>query len=232
MQSAQAKEEKIVLKNNTKRAHVAIYVFWAICLVNVVAVFFGYLELELLQGVRDGDFVTDESLEASDVRQGIVGVLQMAAYITSMVVFLNWFRRAYGNLHRIKSDYLDNSEMMTVWGFVIPIISLYKPYRIAKEIMTETQRELKRAVADYSQPPNYVIIRLWWVLFLITNYIGRYAIKSFFKADTIDQLISSSQAYIVSDSVDIFAAVVTILMIKAIAEKECLLFDHFSEAAD
>ena len=35
------------------------------------------------------------------VIQGIIGLLQTGLYIASIVTFLNWFRRAFGNLHRI-----------------------------------------------------------------------------------------------------------------------------------
>lgn len=118
---------------------------------------------------------------------------------------------------------------MSIWGFVIPIINLYKPYRIAKEIVIETQNQLKEMIPNYQEPPNFAIIRVWWILFLITNYIGKHALKSAFKTDTVEQLITSSQIYLVSDFVDIIAAFVTIMMIKTIAEKEQTLFEQFNE---
>ena len=224
--------EKIELKDNSKRAKLIVNVFWAICILNLIAVISGYFEFELLERIRDGEIISEQEANANDLRQGVIGIFQSGFYIASIILFLNWFRRAYGNLHRTRIKQLEYSETMAVWSFVIPIISLYRPYKIAKEIVVETRKKLNELTSDYKSQTNLSIIGVWWALFLITNYIGQFSLKSVFKDDTIDQLITSTQAYMVSDFMDIPAAIVTLLMIKQISRDENVLFEKINTGAN
>lgn len=218
------KLETMNLKDNSKRAKRIVIVFWGICLLNLMAVISGYLELELLEKIRAGDTISEQEANANDLRQSIIGIVQTGFYIASVLLFLSWFRRAYGNLHRMRIKNLEYSETMTIWSFIIPIISLYRPYKIAKEIIIETRKKLSELTSNYKFQSNLSILGVWWGLFLITNYIGQFALRSVFKNETIDQFITSTQAYMVSDFMDIPTAIVTILMIKQISRDENVLF--------
>lgn len=214
------------LKNNFDRARFAIYIFWAICLLNIVAVISSYFEYELLERIYAEGNYTEEEINANDLRQGIIGLLQSSFYIASIVLFLNWFRRAYGNIKRLGVP-LNHEENMAVWCFIIPIISLYRPYQVAREIVIEMRKKLSETVTNYYTSTKTSILGLWWALFLITNFIEQIALRTVFKDETIEQIISSTQAYLVSDFMDIFAALVTLIMIKQISKEESLLFETF-----
>lgn len=219
-----APSEKLL--DNTKRASLAINVFWGICVINFLAAISGYMELGLLEKIRDGAYVTEEQASMNDLRQTVVALIQAGIYLASMITFLNWFRRAYGNLHRMNFN-LDHNESMAVWSFFIPIISLYRPYQIAKEIATSTRRKLSELSLDSSSLDNLSVIGVWWAFFLITNYIGQFAFKSILKEETLEQVITSNQIYLMSDLADIPAALVTLLMIKKIAEGEAKIFSKY-----
>ena len=107
----------------------------------------------------------------------------------------------------------------------IPIINLYRPYIIAKEIAVETNNKLIEIVPDYKPLLNFSFIGFWWGLYLISNYIGQFAFNSILKDDTIDQMITSTIAYMASDITDILAAIVTLIMIRKISKLETLLFN-------
>ncbi len=49
-----------------------------------------------------------------------------------------WFRRAYFNLHQ-KVSYLSHSEGWAAGSWFVPIVNLYRPYQIMKEIYVETK---------------------------------------------------------------------------------------------
>ena len=225
------KTETIELKDNSNRSKLIINVLWGICILNIIAVISGYFEYELLERIKVGIY-SEQEVESNDSRQAIIGLLQSGLYITSIVLFLNWFRRAYGNLHRIGIRTLEHSETMAVWSFFIPIISLYRPYKIAKEIAVETRNKITEIIPDNNTKLNLSIIGFWWAIFLTTNYIGQFAFKSILKSDTIEQIITSTQAYMVSDLSDILAAIVTILMIKHISRYESLLFENINTGAN
>jgi len=210
--------------DNSNRASIAIKIFWCICIANLLAVISGFYEFELLERIRLGEHFTDEEATMNDLSQGVIGLIQSALYIASIITFLNWFRRAYGNLHRIGVG-LEHNESMAVWSFFIPFVSLYRPYKIAKEILVETRKKISKFDEKNSASRSFPILGLWWALFLITNWIGQFAFKSFMKDETLEQMITSTQAYMFSDFVDIPAAFVTILLIKQIASDERKLFN-------
>ncbi len=93
--------EKFEIWDNSKRAKTVMTIFWILTGLTVIGIVSGYFELEILKNAQQGEFISDEEANASDTRQMIIGILQTGLYIASIVVFLNWFRRAYGNLHRI-----------------------------------------------------------------------------------------------------------------------------------
>jgi hypothetical protein len=211
------------LQDNSKRAKVATIVFGLICIINIVAVISGYWEYELLEKIRIGENISEEEAIFNDLRQGIVGIFQFVVYLTSIVVFLMWFRRAYENLHKLGIDYLEYNTNMAVWSFFIPFINLYRPYKIMKEIWIESQEQLKKLVPEANINTSIFIVGFWWALFLITNYIGNFAFKTIFKDDTIQDLIKSTQAYMVSDFFDIPAAFVTLILIHNVSKVEAKL---------
>ncbi|WP_348772859.1 DUF4328 domain-containing protein [Aquimarina sp. MMG016] len=105
------------------------------------------------------------------------------------------------------------------------MISLFRPYSLAREITTETKNRVSQLNPEHKSNINFSIIGFWWALFIITNYIGSFAFKTLFKDDTIDQFITSTQAYMFSDFMDIPAAILTLVMIQQISKEEKLLFD-------
>jgi hypothetical protein len=69
------------------------------------------------------------------------------------------------------------------------------------------------------------LINAWWIFFIITNYLGYVALKSLFKDDSMDQLINSTKAYIISDFFDITSAILTIIVIKIVSNAEAQLYE-------
>ncbi len=218
------------LKENSKRARIAVIIFAAVCVLNIFAVVSGLMEYELLERIRMDEFVTEEQANANDLRQAIIGLLQSVAYIMSIIFFLNWFRRAYGNLHRLGIDYLNYKQSMAVWSFFIPFINLYRPYKIMKEIWIETQEQIEKLAPEFHINKSTLLVGIWWTLFLISNYVGQFAFRSIFREDTLQDLINSTMAYMVSDFIDIPAALVTLLLILRISKYETKLQEWIRNA--
>ncbi|MEQ9231814.1 MAG: DUF4328 domain-containing protein, partial [Cyclobacteriaceae bacterium] len=159
-------------------------------------------------------------------------------YIVSIVVFLQWFRRAYFNLTTagIKAE---ESDSWTIWGFVIPIISLYKPYQMMKELADKMHAHIMlNSISFQTEKPNF-IIGIWWAAYLIKNVIAQLSLRVFNGENSVDELITSSKAALASDVFDIIAALITLAMIKQIHQMETSfsqlpkngdLFDGFGES--
>ena len=213
----------IEIWDNSKRAKNLVIVFWVLNGFTVIGIISGFLELEILKNAQAGEFVDESTANANDMRQMIIGFLQTGLYITSVVVFLNWFRRAYGNLHRIGINYLKHGESMAVWTWFIPIIVLFRPVKIMNEIWIETQEKIKNINSNYSIKKGGLLIGLWWALFILSNFIGRYVLNSIFKDDTIEQLIEANIAILISDIAQITEALVVILIVSKLSKIESKL---------
>ncbi|MEZ4916293.1 MAG: DUF4328 domain-containing protein [Chitinophagales bacterium] len=64
------------------------------------------------------------------------------------------------------------------------------------------------------------LIAFWWILFIISNIFGRYILKSAFKSNTIEELIESSQAMLISDIFQVVEALLVILIVYNVSKME------------
>lgn len=222
--------ENIEIWDNSKRAKNLIIVFWILIGLNAIGIISGYLELEILKNLQLGILVDDSTANANDMRQMVIGLLQTGLFIASIVVFLNWFRRSYGNLHRLGLKYLDHSESMAVWAWFIPLIVFFRPVQIMYEIWTETQEKIKKMDSTYVIKNGLLIIGLWWALFIISNFVGRYVLKTAFKDETLEQLIESSQAILISDILQIPEALLVILIVYQLSKMESKLAEEVKKS--
>lgn len=221
---------QVTIWDNSRRVKQLMVVFWILVGMTVIGVLSDYMELELLKAIQSGIALDQEEISANDLRQGVIAILQTGLYIASIIVFLQWFRRAYGNLHRLGINYLRHKESMAIWAWMIPIICVFRPVQIMNEIWKETQKGIKKYDSTFSIKNGELIIGLWWTLVIITNFIGRYLLKTAFKQDTIEQLIESSQASIVSDVLQIVEALLIITIVSKISKFETRLANEIENS--
>ena len=80
---------------------------------------------------------------------------------------------------------------MTIWGFVIPIVCYFWPYQIMSDIWVRTQHHIKNLKPNFLKSNDGYLIGIWWALFVISALIGKVILKTVFKDETIDELITS-----------------------------------------
>ena len=221
--NSQSEQELIEIKDNSKRAKILMIVFWVLIGLTLIGLLTGYNELQILKKAQIGEFVSEQEAETSDLIQQMLGLVLLGLYIASVVVFLNWFRRAYGNLHRMGIEYLKYKEPMAVWNWFIPIVWFYKPVQIMNEIWAETQERIKTFDSSYVIKSDGLLIGLWWTLFILSNFIGRYVLQTAFKQDTIEQLIESSEATLISNIMQIPEALLVVLIVYKLSKMESKL---------
>ena len=156
----------------------------------------------------------------NDLRQGVLALLQIGFFIATIIVFLSWFRRAYGNLHRMGINYLRHKESMAIWSFVIPIVSLWWPVQIMNEIWSETQEKIKQADPSYLIKHGEMLIGGWWTLYIVTGIIDRYVFRMSMGEDSLEELLRISQATMVLDFLQLIEALVVIYLVSKISTME------------
>lgn len=216
------------LKPNGQRAKNAITLIWIVLSLEILSLISAYLQYDLLKTVANGGEISMETVNANNTREQILGIIYLIAYIISGITFIQWFRRAYFNLH-LRVEYLSNSEGWAAGSWFVPIISLYRPYQIMKEIYQETRELLIRKSIGFNQSFSTNALGWWWALWVINNLIGQFVFRYSMKAESIDELITSTVASMIGYIAGIPLALITVKVIKDYSNVEPLLNEIIDE---
>jgi hypothetical protein len=210
------------LKSNGQRAKNAITLIWIVLVFEIISLISGYFQYDLLQTVANGGEVSTETASANDTREQIIGIFYLIAYIISGITFIQWFRRAYFNLH-LKVNHLSQTEGWAAGSWFVPFINLYRPYQIMVELYKETKELFIKKGLSFNQ--NYTTSSLgwWWTLWIINGIIGQFVFRYSMKAESIDELTISTVAGMIGNIVGIPLALITIKVIKDHSDVESLL---------
>jgi len=210
------------LRPNKQRARNAIMLIWIVMGLEVVLLISGYLQYELLNQWANGGAISIESADANDSREQILSIVYMIAFITSAVMFIQWFRRAYYNLHQ-KINYLSYSEGWAAGAWFVPILNLFRPYQIMKELYNETKNLLLKNGLNISKSFSTNLLGLWWALWLITHFLSNFIFRFTMNAETIHEFISATTFSMILNILGIPLALIAIKVIKDYSNIEPLL---------
>ncbi|HLS30255.1 MAG TPA: DUF4328 domain-containing protein [Flavobacteriaceae bacterium] len=210
------------LRPNGKRAKNAITLIWIVLGVDMILLVARYFEYDLIQTAIIGGYISQEAVDANDLRIRIIGIVYLIVYIISAITFIRWFRRAYYNLH-LKLNYLDHKEGWAAGSWFVPIINFYRPYQIMKEMYQETKELLlKKGIAPHGISSNG-LVHGWWGLWVLNNVIAQVANRTAKSAETLEVLLATTIAHIVVSILFIPLAIITVKVIKNYASAEPLL---------
>tara|TARA_R110000868_G_scaffold230629_1_gene483868 strand:+ start:347 stop:1024 length:678 start_codon:yes stop_codon:yes gene_type:complete len=212
------------LKPNLQRAKNAVILIWVVLTIEIISLISGYLQYDLLQTVANGGEISIDTANANDTREQIIGIVYLVTYIISAITFIQWFRRAYYNLH-LQATHLSQTEGWAAGSWFVPIICLYRPYHIMKELHQRTKLLLLQK--EISIPRNFNIDNLgwWWTLWIVNNLIGQFVFRYSMKATSVEELTTSTVAAMIANIVGIPLALITIKIIKDYSTVETLIAD-------
>lgn len=161
-----------------------------------------------------------------------LGLLLMAAGIPYFIVYvvgaflvLRWYLRSLRNAGRLHAGF-PTSPGWAVWGFIIPIVSLVKPYGMTSELWRSSSNPDKwRGLKDP------VLLRWWWGLVLVGGFgasIGDLYIRY---AQTVSQIQIGSSLSSVMFLVQIAAGVLFLGVTGPISRRQTALIEAGHESA-
>lgn len=210
------------LRSNEQRAKTAITLIWLILIINIVSVVSGYFQYDLLRKLSEGIVVSTETANANDLRERIIAIVASVTEVISVVTFIRWFRRAYFNLHLRISD-LRFTEGWAAGSWFVPIINLYRPLQIMKELYRKTKELLLTNGVNLRSDLSTGTLGWWWTLWIISGILDQGALRISLRYQTIDDLITATVVGIISSGVGIFSCLITIRVIKDYSDAEPLL---------
>ena len=142
-----------------------------------------------------------------DTRLTMLHRLDIALLVVTVPLFLMWFARAYGNLPTISPGKTNSRTSTATLMWILPIVSLLRPFGYLKEIWARTER------VTHQKPKPPVLIIVYWLTFLLSYVLNVAAIGVAVQQDaTAEDAELSANLNVLSAS----SAVVCAAMIGAI----------------
>jgi hypothetical protein len=212
------------LKPNTKRARTAILLILIVLAVNIISFISNFQQYILLQSIAKGVEVSIETANANDSRASIIAIIDVIVNIISGVTFILWFRRAYFNLHQ-KTDNLLHTEGWAAGCWFVPVLNFYRPFQIMKELFQRTKELLQINGVIVKPKLSIWILRCWWTLWIIEIIFAKASLRLSTKAESIDQLISTTAGDMVVNIIGLPLALITIKIIHDYSKVEPMLYE-------
>ena len=210
------------LRTNQVRAKNAIIPIWIILVLAIISIISKILQYNLLNNANNGITISTASASINDIREAIISVIDFIISIISVVTFIQWFRRAYWNLHEISSN-LSYSEGWAAGSWFVPVISFYRPFVIMKELFSETKRIFIQNGKNVHQ--NYTpTLNLWWTLWIVGAALEATINQYQKKSEDIEVLMNATIGEIIALVLSIVSCIITIKIIKMYSQLEDELF--------
>lgn len=209
------------IRPNQERAGYAI-LFAKISLLsyfaNIGLAFFLY---KSTSGVLDSGAIDDHYVIFIKM-YAVVNIISLIIFVLFIIFFLQWFRRAYFNLHMLTPN-LKFTEGWAAGSWFIPFINWVWPYQIMMEIIKKT-RELFSAHNIYEHSlPKPSSVKLWWLLYMVHIAIAiLWGILDFVTSD-LDMIGISSITEIIYNIFAMMSVLVLIKIIRQYSQNETLL---------
>ncbi|MFF7359486.1 DUF4328 domain-containing protein [Streptomyces sp. NPDC008125] len=173
-----------------------------VALTDLFAVFADLRVANLTGDGKNSAVTSAGDFDAADSLYGVAGLFQTVAYVACAVVFIVWFFRMRRYVGALAQDAFERGPGWAIGSWFIPIGALWMPFRIALQMWNAATRTLGSEPARYPSPWP---VRLWWSLFVLSGFAGRFA--SGYDIDApLAEIRSAVLRTAVSDGLDIVAA--------------------------
>jgi len=209
------------LRPNEQRANTLLFFMWTVLVLEIISLISSGLQYNLLQSASNGAGISSEAATANDLREQIISIIYLIAYICSGIVFIMWFRRAYYNLHQ-RVNNLSYTEGWAAGGWFVPIASFYIPFKIMKELYNETRSYFHKKDDSLHVDLPTKFLGIWWTLWILNGILSQIVFRLSRNADTLSGLMSVTILDMISESIGIVLALITIKIIKDYSKIERL----------
>ncbi|QEU92282.1 DUF4328 domain-containing protein [Streptomyces kanamyceticus] len=168
----------------------------------------------VMNDLISGEYGEDIELDAehADTLYASAGGLQLVALLATCVVFLVWFHRVRVNAEVFDPHVHSKSRGWTVGSWFVPVVNLWFPRRIAIDIWDASGDRSKSLEAPGERETPW-LINAWWALWLVSITAGRLAGQRYSDAEEPEKINSALTGMMVSDALDVVAAVLAILFV-------------------
>lgn len=156
----------------------------------------------LALALKGGGPLSSDQKTLVDLAQGMSGLLYFAALVLTIVAFCLWVHRVYRNLPALGAVGLKYSPRWAVGGWFVPILNIWRPYQVMREIWRNT--------APAGQ--GWDLLKIWWGLWLISNYVDNFVFRNSFTGGSPSEGLDA-----LTQVLDAIAAGLAILVVRRLS---------------
>jgi hypothetical protein len=165
-----------------------------------------------------------ESVSLWFVLIGLNSFLEIVILVLTAVFFLMWLYRTYQNLPALKARNLGYTPGWAVGYWFIPIINLFRPFQVVREIWNESDPDFDPELGFLSNSMGTPAIISWWWAFWILSRIGGNVSNSLADNERAIKDGSFGFAVIFASVLSVAAAVLAIQIVRNITQRQELRF--------
>ncbi len=160
--------------------------------------------------------------------QSLFWLFQLPLYIFTIVFFLIWLHRAYNNLYPLKAPNIEYSATWAVGYWFIPILNLFRPYQVVREVWRESDPDFDPELNFLSNTVgSSAYIGAWWAFWIITNIVSNIAGRIIDAKGTTDE--TAILCFVIMSVLGLAAAILVIMVIQDITKRQELRFQKLGQ---
>ncbi len=173
-----------------------------------------WFQIVLVQRILTKSGVTLAQIRSNDTRQQLVNGGHAIVAIIAGILVLRWIYIAYKNLPALGAVDLKFTPRWVVGFFLLPVLSLYRPYQAVAEIWRVSKPDYNASTGTKheAQPIERILI-FWWLSWLIVGILAVIGLGINLEK-TIVSLQRGTWLTLVSNVMDIVAGVLFIQILR------------------
>ncbi|MCL2872554.1 MAG: DUF4328 domain-containing protein [Betaproteobacteria bacterium] len=208
----------------------AMWLLYAQIVIGVIAVISSLFEYQVLLNLKNDAYASQELAEAaanaSDIRQRLIGMIQILLYFTSAVLIAMWIYRANQNARQLGAEDMKFTPGWSVGWYFVPILDLWKPYQAMKEIWKASANP-----SAWKTQPVSSLLPWWWFFWIVSICLARVTYQLSSKEKEIEDGIVVNVISQLSDLSNITLTIILIAIIGKIYKMQKLRAEQRQENA-
>jgi len=172
--------------------------------------------IQLLNDLKNGKPGVHETFEAdaeaTDARQQVIAIGQIATFVISGILMLCWISRANFNARQLGAEKMEFTPGWAVGYFFVPFVNLWKPYQIMQEIW-----QASRSPENWKRvPAPSALVGWWWATVVCSRIVARAAMQVDKTADDLNEILGVQYLTMFSDLLDIVPSLLLFTIIRRV----------------
>lgn len=174
----------------------------------------------VLQDLDRGIDLPIDEISAAEDRSTFAAVGQLVAYVTAIIGFLVWFRRAYRNTAGLGASGMRFRPGWAVGAWFVPFLNLWRPKQISNDIWRASDPGLPREATGWQGNEVHGLVHWWWALWIVAGLSGNVSTRVYLNAETLSEQLDASAVAIIADVGFVASAVLAMLVVRAITIRQ------------